>query len=435
MVVRLAASTLTDTWSRDDKELFCRVINNKVEKDKGIVADILRDRFRQWSTNAKHSVIKEKSEEDDISRIIDILSTSTREHRSSSEKEYLKRFISRNLTCIPKSILGDFGNVYYMIAQGTVGLYLESSKDKEMVIAREFGSMRGKPFTGTDEDLKSLGTNIVNLQKGAGFGEIAILATTNKIRMCAAVAVDPNSILLIMHANTYNAVLRQYHYRQKQLTTATNLLSELPLFKSYAYSKLATVAYTMTSQSYSAENTLAKFGEPIKNVMLIVKGEVKVFAAPAQPSQLSKDTNLGKLLMKRLPKLAVSLLGRGQIIGEMEVHSGEHSFQHTYVSAAASTELLQFPLEVLLEHIKEEDGIVSFHKIGEQSRQLEHVRTKRLTRATEVMKGMVVSSDIREVRNKDELLNLLPVILDTQLGLPQENPPVVVYRKQRPSAS
>ena len=64
--------------------------------------------------------------------------------------------------------------------------------------------------------------------------------------MCAAVAVDPNSILLIMHANTYNAVLRQYHYRQKQLTTATNLLSELPLFKSYAYSKLATVAYTVS---------------------------------------------------------------------------------------------------------------------------------------------------------------------------------------------
>lgn len=75
----------------------------------------------------------------------------------------------------------------------------------------------------------------------------------------------------------------------------------------------------MTSQTYSAENTLAKYGEPIKNVMLIVKGEVKVFAAPVQPLQLSKDPNLGKLLLKRLPKLAVSLLGRGQIIGEMEV--------------------------------------------------------------------------------------------------------------------
>ena len=79
-MVVLAASTLIDTWSKGDKELLCRVINKKVEKDKGIVADILRDRFRKWSTNAKHS-IKEKSEGDDISRIIDILSTSKREHR------------------------------------------------------------------------------------------------------------------------------------------------------------------------------------------------------------------------------------------------------------------------------------------------------------------------------------------------------------------
>ena len=59
---------------------------------------------------------------------------------------------------------------------------------------------------------------------------------------------------------------------------------------------------------------------------------------------------------------------------------------------------------------------VTCRKIGEQSRQLENVRTKRLSRATEVMKGMVVSADIREVRNKNELLNLLPVILDTQVG-------------------
>ena len=109
--------------------------------------------------------------------------------RSSSEKDFLKRFIIRNLTCIPKSLLstemdqlcneidwipfigksilflqGDFGNVYYMIAQGSVGLFLEPSKDREMSIAREYGHLRAKPFTGRDEELKSLGNNIANLQ-------------------------------------------------------------------------------------------------------------------------------------------------------------------------------------------------------------------------------------------------------------------------------
>ena len=67
---------------------------------------------------------------------------------------------------IGKSILflqGDFGNVYYMIARGRVGLYLESSKDREMTIARQYGPLRAKPFTGTEEDLQALGHNIATL--------------------------------------------------------------------------------------------------------------------------------------------------------------------------------------------------------------------------------------------------------------------------------
>jgi hypothetical protein len=104
------------------------------------------------------------------------------------EKEVLRRFVNNSLICIPKSISftemdqlcneidwypllgrsivflqGDFGNVYYMIASGSVGLYLEPSKDREMTIAREFGGLRGQPYLGSDEDLKRLGNNILNL--------------------------------------------------------------------------------------------------------------------------------------------------------------------------------------------------------------------------------------------------------------------------------
>ena len=80
MVVHLTASTLVDTWNKEDKELLCKVINKKIENDNVIDTNIIRARFRQWSANSKHSV-KERSEGDEISRIIDILSTSTREHR------------------------------------------------------------------------------------------------------------------------------------------------------------------------------------------------------------------------------------------------------------------------------------------------------------------------------------------------------------------
>jgi hypothetical protein len=85
---------------------------------------------------------------------------------------------------------GDFGNVYYMIGAGTVGLYLEKSEDKQMSIAREFGDYRQKEFPGTDEDLSKLGFNIATLPSGIGFGEVAILSDNHKFRSCAAVSMD-----------------------------------------------------------------------------------------------------------------------------------------------------------------------------------------------------------------------------------------------------
>lgn len=235
---------------------------------------------------------------------------------------------------------------------------------------------------------------------------------------------------MIMHADTYNAVLRQHHYRQKQLSTATGLLSQLPLFKSFAYSQVAAIAYTMTSQTYSSQSTIAKFEEEIKFVSLIVKGEVKTFAAPVSPLLLSRDEEVGKVLQKRIPKLAVAFLGRGQIIGESEVHHGFTRFQHTYVAVASATEVLQIPIEVYKENVADEADKEVLSSVRQVHQQTERVREDRLGRAREVIKGMVGSTDVREVKSKRELMNLLPVILDAQV--PQGMPPVAVTRRPLP---
>jgi len=122
-----------------------------VAKWKSFVADCKRSDASQALTN----------------QTIEVMKTSVRSQRTSQEKDILKKFITQHLTCVPsdklssadmdklcnevdwnplvrKSIIflqGDFGNVYYMIAKGTVALYLEPSKDKEMSIAREFGHL------------------------------------------------------------------------------------------------------------------------------------------------------------------------------------------------------------------------------------------------------------------------------------------------------
>lgn len=406
----------------------------------------------------KEAQVREQRE-----RTIDVLRYSTRGDRSTMEKEVLRRYIVSQLTCIPKSITfsemdklcneldwipligrsilflqGDFGNVYYMIARGTVGLYLEPSKDREMVIAREFGSLRAQPYHGTDEDLQRLGNNIFNLPQGAGFGEYAILASTNKIRSCAAVAIDPESILLIMHAETYNAVLRQHHYRQKQLSSATALLGELPLFQHYNYSKIASIAYTMRSQTFGASAMVANYGDVINNVMLIVSGQVKVFAAPFASGADDNDESNGgqqmptavvaanRIIERRIPKLSVAMLGRGQIIGESEAAKNLRTFQMTYVASSASLEVLEMPLTVYKENVCTEEfkQTAIYRNVEEINRLKEERRVGRLHRAYNAMKDMM-GGQTRTIMSKAELMTALPVLV---------NPNSTIAERQKNSA-
>jgi hypothetical protein len=67
---------------------------------------------------------------------------------------------------IGRSILflqGDYGNVYYMIAAGSVGLYIDTDKHHEKQLEIKYGHLRSKHYEGSDEDLKGLRENALTL--------------------------------------------------------------------------------------------------------------------------------------------------------------------------------------------------------------------------------------------------------------------------------
>lgn len=176
-----------ELFSPSDREYLRQIMVNRVEKQKEYDMKSVKLLFSKWLEHNEH-VKRMIQEEEQRQKVVEILRTSRRGQRSTMEKETIRRFLVSSLTCLPKTISfsemdklcneidwfpligrsilflqGDFGNVYYMVAKGTVGLYLEPSKDREMAIAREFGASRGHPFLGSDEDLKKLGNNIFNL--------------------------------------------------------------------------------------------------------------------------------------------------------------------------------------------------------------------------------------------------------------------------------
>lgn len=147
-----------------------------------------RDAFKKWISSAYQ--LKLSQQELSLrSRLIIILKTSTRGNRTALEKEEIGKYISEYLPCVPstisfsemdqlcnevdaipslgRSILflqGDYGNVYYMIVRGRIGLYQEPNRDREVVVNREFGHLRLKLYLDSDEDLYRLGSHIVNLK-------------------------------------------------------------------------------------------------------------------------------------------------------------------------------------------------------------------------------------------------------------------------------
>jgi len=162
------------------------ISNNR--KQKKYNEKMTRDAFTKWisSTQELKLIHQELSLR---SRLIAILKTSTRGNRTALEKAEIGKYISEYLPCVPstisfsemdqlcnevdvipslgRSILflqGDYGNVYYMIVRGRVGLYQEPNKDREVAVNREFGHLRLKQYLDSDEDLNRLGSDIVNLK-------------------------------------------------------------------------------------------------------------------------------------------------------------------------------------------------------------------------------------------------------------------------------
>lgn len=178
---------LIKDWNTKERQIVYNIFYKYFNARNIYEVIILTKAINKWR-NVIDEVKKSSMEVEMSLKLLNIFKNSIRGKRTTMEKEDIRKYITEYLHCIPKTISfsemdtlcneidwnpllgksiiflqGDYGNVYYIIAKGRVGLYLEPSKDREMVIAREFGNLRSQQFYGTDEDLCKLGNNIFNL--------------------------------------------------------------------------------------------------------------------------------------------------------------------------------------------------------------------------------------------------------------------------------
>jgi len=293
-------------------------------------------------------------------------------------------------------------------------------------------------------------------------------------------------MLLVVHADTYNATLRDHHYRIKQLSSSITFLQELPLFKQLTPSTLNSIAYTLKSQIYVKYDIIINKGDIINNLFIILSGTVKAYASVLNNNEnnidnndndnkidennetgvinnhIKKDNKIknnknikvekkienkktvsnndknkndknknnvttsttttssnstttnnndlkdNKIELqhnkKRIPKIAISMLGRGKIIGESEIFKELSNFEFSYEIATIGTELLLMPATVFREamsadHFKNSDA---YKIIESNSTQKILLNNNKFNRSNEAIKTLIIG-DKSEIKGRTQL--------------------------------
>ena len=197
---------------------------------------------------------------------------------------------------------------------------------------------------------------VILFQEGSGFGESAI-------RNCSAVALEDSCVILTINADIYATNIRQH----QNVPSVISMLQELPLFKSLNISSLSTIACSVKSEIYARNKVVATTGDLIQNAIFIVAGDIKAYAS-RQAASMQKANHVSKNQWKtRTPKIAISMLSKGMVIGEAEVFKDLHYFECSYEVYSTYAEIMILPVAMYREIMKE-----SFARQSSTSRFIEH---------------------------------------------------------------
>lgn len=379
----------------------------------------------------KNTVAGRPAAQGEPGRLIELAMHSRRHNRSEREVNDLRLIISRTagmpklsfvesqrlatdtdvLYCPRRSILflqGDFGDCFYVILSGAVELFVEKSKDRELQVAAQLGEFRGKPLPDPDSTIPLLGGRVARLEAGTGFGEYALLSTTHKFRGASAV-VDPGSVLLVVHADCYNAVLRRHHLRQQKMAEGLHLLQNVAVFRDAGYAKLAQIAFAMKFVQVSAKTRLVCAGDAVETVYLLGTGLVSVLSRCADPSR--GGAQAGGVFKSM--SLAVAQWGKGFVVGERELQGGLKHFENTY-ETVGQCEMFEIPVQLCKEIIKpadrDDEGDVAA-PLSPMELEFRADR-ERVARASSAVQSIFGSGLMQSQANAD-LLRLLPLLIAT----------------------
>ena len=170
-----------------------------------------------------------------------------------------------------------------------------------------------------------------------------------------------------------------------------------------------------------------------KNIKIVIKNDKKVNSsntktntATATSTSTTTTTsstidknNIVQTNKKRIPKIAISMFGRGKIIGESEVFKDLSNFEFSYEIATIGTELLLMPATVFREamsadHFKQSDAYKIIQSNSINNSLINNTSTNSINtikQTNDMMKNFIID-DKSELRARNQVDVALPTLLN-----------------------
>ena len=176
-------------------------------------------------------------------------------------------------------------------------------------------------------------------------------------------------------------------------------------------STLTALAYTMKGHTYSKNSIVVHSGSPLNDLHIILSGDVKVYTQTCNTG--TKDMKEFLENKRRIPQIALSIMGRGRIIGESEIFKGVNNFEYTYEVVSSNTEIFAMPTTVFKEAMN--NGLFKhsalYKSLEASHKRNDHVLNDRAIRAVDVIKSLMIENK-KDLTSRNVLERALPTLIN-----------------------
>ena len=159
-------------------------------------------------------------------------------------------------------------------------------------------------------DPSTLGNFVASIGPPDGLGELSLISKNP--RSLSAAASPSGCLACRISADTYNAsVIKSMQSEKFDLETKLKLLKRVPLFSGLANAPLTHLSYCLTLAEYSLNDKVATFGEAVRQVFIIVEGELSL----KTKIKLSETNILGSVTYEEVKLASIT---NGAILGDIE---------------------------------------------------------------------------------------------------------------------